>query len=82
MSVLDDFSSWKSFLGDKITNAKKQGMSNTAITNVAQYVGDYLSNHVEPQNKEELVLQELWNVASEEEQEALANTMIKLVQNK
>ncbi|MBO1003122.1 DUF3243 domain-containing protein [Pseudogracilibacillus auburnensis] len=81
MSVLDNFSTWKDFLANKIDQAKDHGMSNQSITNVAQHVGDYLSRHVEPENKEERVLQELWNAASEEEQRALASTMIKLVQN-
>lgn len=82
MSVLDEFSTWKAFLANKITEAKDHGMSSEAMTNVAQHVGSYLSRHVEPENKEELVLQELWKAASKEEQEALASTMIKLVQNK
>ncbi len=82
MSVLDDFSTWKSFLANKLTDAKDDGMSNQAIVNVAQHVGDYLSRHVEPENKEERMLQELWHAASEEEQAALASTMVKLVQKK
>jgi len=80
MSVLDNFSTWKEFLSNKIDQAQDHGMSNQAITNVAQHVGDYLSHHVEPENKEERVLQELWNAASKEEQEAIASTMVKLVQ--
>jgi len=80
MSVLDNFSTWKEFLSNKIDQAKDHGMSNQAIANVAQHVGDYLSQHVEPENKEERVLQELWNAASPEEQKAIASTMIKLVQ--
>ena len=43
-----------------------------------QHVGDYLSQNVEPENKEERVLQRIWNAASEEEQRAIASTMIKL----
>jgi len=80
MSVLDDFSTWKEFLANKIDQAQDYGMSNKAIANVAQHVGDYLSQHVEPENKEERVLQELWNAASPEEQKAIASTMVKLVQ--
>ncbi len=80
MSVLDNFSTWKEFLSNKIDQAKDHGMSNQAITNIAQHVGDYLSQHVEPENKEERVLQELWNAASPEEQKAIASTMMKLVQ--
>lgn len=79
MSVLDNFSTWKDFLSDKIDTAKESGMSNSAVSNVAQHVGDYLSNHVEPENEEQRVLLELWSVASEEEQQAIANVMVKLV---
>ena len=82
MSVLDNFGTWKEFLADKLDQAKDHGMSNETIANVAHHVGDYLSAQVEPQNEEQRVLQELWNAASEEEQQAIANTMIRLVQNK
>jgi|SRR5690625_1662168 len=81
LSVLDDFSTWKDFLANKIDQAQDHGMSNETITNIAQHVGEYLSRHVEPENEEERVLQELWNAASKDEQEALASTMIKLVQH-
>ncbi|CDO02167.1 hypothetical protein OPHB3_0079 [Oceanobacillus picturae] len=80
MSVLDNFDSWKGFLSDKLQQAQQQGMSEKTIQSVAQEVGDYLSQSVEAKNEEEAVLRELWNAASEEEQQALANTMIKLVQ--
>lgn len=81
MSVLDDFSTWKEFLANRIDQAKDFGMSDKTITSMAQQVGDYLSQNVNPKNDEERVLQELWNAASKEEQRALASTMIKLVQN-
>lgn len=81
MSVLDQFSDWKQFLANKLDEAKKHGMSSTTISNVAHHVGDYLHDHVKPENKEEKMLQQLWSVANEEEQQAIANIMIKLVQN-
>ncbi|MFD2628452.1 DUF3243 domain-containing protein [Oceanobacillus kapialis] len=80
MSVLDNFDSWKGFLSDKLQQAQQQGMSEKTIQSVAQEVGDYLSQSVDAKNPEEAVLRELWNAASEQEQQALANTMIKLVQ--
>lgn len=82
MSVLDNFSTWKEFLANRVDEATDRGMSSKAMTNVAQHVGDYLSQHVTPENKEEQVLKELWNAASEEEQRAIASTMIKLVREK
>ncbi|HLR15386.1 MAG TPA: DUF3243 domain-containing protein [Bacillota bacterium] len=81
MSVLDDFDTWKSFLSDRIDEAEASGMSDKTISMLAQEVGGYLSEHVDSTNKEVEVLKDLWNVASKKEQQALANTMVKLVQN-
>lgn len=80
MSTLENFSTWKQFLSNRIEEAKDLGMSEESITSAAQQIGNYLSSHVKPENKEEQILKELWNVASSEEQKALARTMIKLVQ--
>lgn len=81
MSMLNDFDSWKDFLANKLDQAKQQGMSDQTIANVAHEVGDYLAESVDAKNNEEAVLRELWNAASEDEQQAIANTMVKLVQN-
>ncbi|MFD1777962.1 MULTISPECIES: DUF3243 domain-containing protein [Fredinandcohnia] len=80
MSVLDNFEEWKDFLGDRLQHAKSEGMDQQVISNMAQQLGDYLANEVEPKNAQEKVLRDLWTVASEEEQQAIANVMIKLVQ--
>lgn len=82
MSVLDNFSTWKQFLADRVEGAEESGMSNETMADIAQHLGDYLSEHVTPENKEEQVLKELWNAASEEEQRTVANIMIKLVKSK
>lgn len=81
MSVLDNWERWKDFLGDKIEQAQDEGLSQSVITDVAQQVGEYLAQEVEPKNDQERVLQELWKVANEEEQRAIANMMVKLVKN-
>ncbi|MFS0751782.1 DUF3243 domain-containing protein [Oceanobacillus sp. 1P07AA] len=82
MSVLDNFDSWKGFLADRLEQAQANGVDQKTIAGLAAEVGDYLAQSVNAQNPEEEVLKELWNAASEEEQQALANTMIKLVQKK
>ncbi|UJL47992.1 DUF3243 domain-containing protein [Virgibacillus sp. NKC19-16] len=81
MSVLDNFDSWKGFLASRLQQAEQQGMSQQTMTNVADEVGDYLASNVEAKNEEEAVLRDLWNAASEDEQKAIANTMIKMVKN-
>lgn len=80
MSVLDNWQQWKDFLGDRLEQAKNQGMSHEVINEVAYQVGEYLAEQVEPKNEQERILADLWNVASEEEQHAIANMMVKLVQ--
>ncbi len=80
MSVLDNFDTWKGFLANRIQQAQQQGMDQQTMSTVAAEVGDYLAQSVEAKNSEEAVLKELWNAASEQEQQAIANIMIKLVQ--
>lgn len=80
MSILDNFDSWKSFLANRLQQEKEHGMEHETITNLAHEVGDYLAANVEAKNKEEEVLKELWNAASEDEQKAIASSMVKLVE--
>ncbi|RBW69908.1 DUF3243 domain-containing protein [Bacillus taeanensis] len=81
MSVLDNFDQWKDFLGDRLNQAQNEGMNQQVISDVAYQIGDYLAKQVEPKNDQERLLAQLWNVASEEEQHAMANLMVKLVKN-
>ncbi|MCJ8006333.1 DUF3243 domain-containing protein [Lederbergia wuyishanensis] len=81
MSVLENWDQWKNFLGDRLDNAQEQGMSQKVINQLAHQVGDYLANQVDPKNEQERVLSDLWSVASEDEQKAIASVMVKLVEN-
>ncbi|ALC81112.1 MULTISPECIES: DUF3243 domain-containing protein [Bacillus] len=81
MSVLDNWDSWKSFLGDRINFAHERGMSDETISDLAFEIGGYLANQVDSQNQQEKVLADLWSVASEDEQRAIAKIMVKLVEN-
>ncbi|WP_100404425.1 DUF3243 domain-containing protein [Bacillus solitudinis] len=81
MSVLDNWNQWKDFLGDRLQQAESEGMTENVINDVAYQVGEYLSQQVDPKNEQERVLAELWKVADEQEQHAIANMMVKLVQN-
>ncbi|MGI8315156.1 DUF3243 domain-containing protein [Halobacillus mangrovi] len=81
MSVLDNFDSWKSFLGDRLHQAQGQGMDQSAVSDLAYEIGNYLATSVDAKNDQEAVLRDLWNVADEKEQHAIANMMVKLVKN-
>ncbi|MDX8047001.1 DUF3243 domain-containing protein [Gracilibacillus sp. S3-1-1] len=81
MSVIDNFESWKDFLGDRLHQAQNNGISNQAISELAYDIGDYLSTEVQAKNDQEKMLRDLWNAADDQEQRAIANIMVKLVQN-
>lgn len=81
MSVLDNWNQWKDFLGSRLEQAESQGIDQKVISDLAYQVGDYLAKQVDPKNEQERVLTDLWNVASPEEQHAIANMMVKLVHN-
>ncbi|MET3699540.1 uncharacterized protein DUF3243 [Bacillus oleivorans] len=81
MSVLENWDQWKNFLGDRLNHAKQQGMDNNVVSDLAYEIGEYLAKQVDPKNEQERVLADLWSVASPEERHAIANMMVKLVQN-
>ncbi|MGC5324027.1 DUF3243 domain-containing protein [Brevibacillus sp. SYSU BS000544] len=80
MSVLDNFSDWKAFLGDRVGQAVSAGMDNDTIKNVAYQIGGYLSEQVEPKNDQERLLKQLWEAGDDQQKHALATMMVKLVQ--
>lgn len=81
MSVLDNWDQWKDFLGDRLHHAQNEGMKKEVIGDLAFQIGDYLAKQVDPKNEQERILSDLWSVATPEEQHAIANIMVKLVQN-
>ncbi|WP_409292381.1 DUF3243 domain-containing protein [Peribacillus sp. SCS-37] len=81
MSVLQNWEEWKGFLGSRLNHAQNEGMDNSVVSDMAYQIGGYLAKQVDPKNDQERVLADLWSVASEEEKHAIANMMVKLVEN-
>jgi len=78
-TVLSVFEKWKDFLGERVDQAQKAGMSDEAISNLAFHIGEFLAEKIDPKNSEERVLKELWDVGNEEERKTIARLMVKLV---
>ncbi|MGZ0049684.1 DUF3243 domain-containing protein [Brevibacillus gelatini] len=81
MSILDNFRDWKEFLGERVEQAKQAGMDNGTLENVAYQIGSYLAEQVDPKNDQERLLKQLWDAGDQQQQQALASLMVKLVQN-
>ena len=81
MSVLENWQQWKDFLGDRLDQGQQQGMNKDTINNLAYQIGDYLAKQVDPKTEQQRILSDLWSVADKDEQMAIANIMVKLVEN-
>jgi hypothetical protein len=78
-TVLETFDKWKEFLADRVNAAQATGMSDEMIAKLAYQIGGFLDDKIDPENGEERLLKELWDVASEEERKTMARMMVKLV---
>ena len=78
--ILGDFDEFKSYLSKRIQLGRTAGLSDEQLANTAQKIADYLAEKVEPRNREEQLLKELWKVGNEEEQHMLAHMLVKLAE--
>ncbi len=73
-----DWNDWKEGL-NRAVNVGETLLSEEQMDNIAYRVGDFLARRTDPQMPEQMVLRELWSVASEKEQRTLASLMVRLV---
>jgi hypothetical protein len=78
-TVLQTFDKWKEFLAERVNAAQAAGMSDEMISKLAYQIGGFLDDKVDPENGEERLLKEIWDVASEDERKTMARLMVKLV---
>jgi nuclear transport factor 2 (NTF2) superfamily protein len=76
-TVLDSFEQWKSFLSDRVAQAKASGMSEGFIATLAKQIGEFLSDKVDPKNGEQRLLKEMWDISSDEERHTLSHILVK-----
>ncbi|MBB3109459.1 hypothetical protein FHS18_001511 [Paenibacillus phyllosphaerae] len=78
-TVLTSFDTWKQFLSERVEQAKKLGLNEDTIANLAFEIGSFLDERVDPKNDEQRILKEIWDVGNEEERKTIARLMLKLV---
>ena len=79
-TVLTNFETWKKFLGERVAAAKSMGLSEDVISKLAFEIGEFLHNKIDPQNDEERILKQLWDVGDESERKVIARMMVKLTE--
>lgn len=76
---MQDWSQWRQTLAQAVDVGRHMGMSDRDIAQKAEAIGDFLANNVDPQNPEQRILKELWEVADERQQQELARLIIDVV---
>lgn len=79
MQVHESFEQWKEFLSNSVQAARAAGASQADVKQVATQIGDVLAANVDPANREQRLLKELWSVGNQQEREALAGMITRMV---
>ena len=74
-----EWGQWKKTICQAVNIGEKVGLDENTIVKVGSKLGNFLDKFVEPENREQRVLKELWDVASAEEQRILTRVLVKMV---
>jgi hypothetical protein len=77
-SVVKNFDTWKKFLGNRVVQAEKMGMSEETISKLAFEIGEFLDQKVDPSNYSNRAIKELWDVGTDAEKHTIAALMVRL----
>lgn len=78
--TLSDWDKWKSTLSKAVNLGEAVGLSEETIDKLAYRVGNTLTAAVDPENREERVLQELWKAGDDSDRKTLAKLIVKMVE--
>ncbi len=76
-----DWDKWKDSLRKAMNLGQKIGFEEETIVRLGRKLGDLLSWHADPENREQRLIKELWDVAEEEERKILTRLIIKMLKN-
>jgi len=72
---------WKATLAKAVSLADRVGLSDSSIEKIGVQIGNILSAGIDPENREQRLLQELWKVGDHEERTILTRMLIKMLQS-
>jgi hypothetical protein len=78
--TLSHWNKWKGTLAKAVNIGETMGLEENTVDKIAYRVGNVLSASVDPENREERVLQELWRAGDDEDRKVLAKLVVNMVQ--
>lgn len=79
--AVTNWNKWKATLARAVNIGEAIGMSDETIEKVGYRVGGVLSAVVDPENREQRVLQELWKAGDDQDRKYLAKMIVKMVES-
>ncbi|MFP4698220.1 MAG: DUF3243 domain-containing protein [Eubacteriales bacterium] len=76
---VNDWDKWKKTLKTAVNVGESVGMSEESISKVGTKIGDFLSNNVDPENREQRILKELWDEADDQDKKTLTKMISRMV---
>lgn len=77
--IMENFGAFKQYLKKRVALGESLGLQEKEMTKTAQKIAELLSEREDPKNREEKLLQELWNAAEQEEKYTLAQILVRFV---
>lgn len=81
IETINDWDQWKKTLAKAVNVGQMVGISDETISKIGAKIGTILSSSVDPENKEQRLLQELWKVGEDEDRQVLSKLIVKMVQS-
>lgn len=75
--ILENFNEFKEYLHKRIEVGKNIGLNEEQLAVTAEKIAEYLAENVEPKNREEKLLKELWKAGNKEERHKFAHLLVK-----
>ena len=80
VETLGEWNQWKKMMGKAVNLGQSVGMSENTVDRIAYRVGNILTAAVDPENREQRVLQELWKAGDDDDRRVLAKMIVKMVE--
>ena len=80
VDTLSHWDKWKDALGKAVNLGEKAGLSQNTIDSIGTKVGAFLAANVDPENREQRLLQELWRAGDDQDRKALTKMLVNMVQ--
>ncbi|MGV8982587.1 DUF3243 family protein [Clostridium sp.] len=79
IKVINDWDKWKKTLYNMVSMGDTVGLSDDTIIKLGSKIGEFLSSNIDPENREQRLLKELFEAGDKTERETLTGIIIKMI---